>query len=128
MNTSHIIFTLQTISFSGTASLYITVIDDSFATVMDSLRIVVSSITGIEDNWRYQIPKEYVLLQNYPNPFNPVTHIRFGLPKASDVRLEIYNVLGQRILMLVDTHKPAGYYEVILDASQFASGRGSPPL
>jgi len=112
----------STISFGGIASLYITVTDDSFATAMDSLRIVVSQITGIDDDWRYQIPKEYVLLQNYPNPFNPVTHIRFGLPKASDVILEIYNVLGQRLITLVDTHKPAGYHEVILDATQLASG------
>lgn len=60
-------------------------------------------------------PKEFDLSQNYPNPFNPTTTIRFQLPKAITVRLEIYNTLGQVIRTMVDEVKEAGYHTVLWD-------------
>ena len=63
------------------------------------------------------IPDEFVLRQNYPNPFNPVTMIQFAIPEGATVRLEIYNMLGQRVATLIDgEHHPAGHYEAIWDA------------
>jgi hypothetical protein len=59
------------------------------------------------------IPKSLELSQNYPNPFNPTTTIRFSLPETGQVKLIIYNVLGQRVKELVNASKPAGYHEVI---------------
>ena len=56
------------------------------------------------------IPTEYNLFQNYPNPFNPSTKIKFALPVAAHVRLEVFNLLGQSIEVLVDEEKSAGYY------------------
>jgi len=47
-------------------------------------------------------PDQFELDQNYPNPFNPATRISFSLPKAAEVRLEIFNILGQRIVTLLD--------------------------
>lgn len=61
------------------------------------------------------IPKKYALYENYPNPFNPETTLQFDLPENSYVRLEIYNLLGQRIATLVDSHRPAGEYTQIWD-------------
>ena len=58
------------------------------------------------------IPKEYSLTQNYPNPFNPSTVIRYGVPERSHVKLEIFNLLGQRVAMLVDGVQEAQYYQV----------------
>jgi len=58
------------------------------------------------------IPKCYALEQNYPNPFNPVTTIKYQLPKASKVKLEIYNILGQKVKTLIDSEQPADYYEI----------------
>jgi len=56
------------------------------------------------------IPRVFALHQNYPNPFNPVTTIVFDIPEAIDVRIEIYNVLGQRIRTLVSrTYQPGSY-------------------
>lgn len=58
------------------------------------------------------LPKVFALQQNYPNPFNPSTLIRFSLPKESHVRLAIYNLLGQEIIVLVDDNRAPGYYTV----------------
>jgi hypothetical protein len=65
---------------------------------------------------------EYHLSQNYPNPFNPSTTIEFDLPKASDVRIEVYNIAGQKIQTLLNERMPAGSHRVEFDASGFASG------
>ena len=69
-----------------------------------------------------KIPLSFALEQNYPNPFNPTTTIRYSLPEKSFVRLEIYNIAGQKIATLVDGEKNAGYYETKFDANNFASG------
>jgi hypothetical protein len=59
-----------------------------------------------------EIPTKYSLDQNYPNPFNPNTLINYAIPKQSHVKLDVYNILGQRVITLVDTDKPAGFYSV----------------
>lgn len=64
----------------------------------------------------------YALDQNYPNPFNPSTTIRFGLKEAGNVRLAVYNSLGQEVTTLVNEYRPAGNYEVQFNASQLPSG------
>ena len=69
-----------------------------------------------------EIPGRYTLEQNYPNPFNPITTIRYGIPESVHVRLEVYNTIGQRIKVLVDEEKQAGYHQVIFNANDLASG------
>jgi hypothetical protein len=59
------------------------------------------------------IPSEYELAQNYPNPFNGNTAISFGLPQASDVNLNIFNITGQKVATLADGHFEAGRYNII---------------
>ena len=68
------------------------------------------------------IPERFVLEQNYPNPFNPTTTIQFGLPKAGDVSLEVFDMTGRRVATLVDENKSAGWHNVTFDASSLASG------
>jgi len=68
------------------------------------------------------IPVEFTLQQNYPNPFNPTTQIRYGIKEAVDVRLVVYNMLGQEVITLVNEKKSAGWHTITLDASGFSSG------
>jgi len=68
------------------------------------------------------IPKTYLLYQNYPNPFNPTTTIKFGLPRDERVKIVIYDVIGQRVKVLVDGVESAGYHDITFDASGLSSG------
>jgi len=61
------------------------------------------------------LPQKFVLLQNFPNPFNTSTVIRVRLPEASEVRLSIYNLLGQEIRRLIDGEMEAGTHSVQWD-------------
>lgn len=69
-----------------------------------------------------QLPRAVTLKQNYPNPFNPVTQIRFELPESSDVRLDVFNIQGQRVATVVNETRSAGTHTVSFDASTLASG------
>jgi hypothetical protein len=61
------------------------------------------------------VPKTFTLGQNYPNPFNPSTTIPFGVPTRSNVRIEVYNILGQSIAKLTDRQFGPGYYNIAWD-------------
>jgi len=76
--------------------------------------VSTESVTGI--------PTDFSLNQNYPNPFNPSTNIDFGLPQTSDVRIIVYNLLGQQVMTLVDENLQAGFHTVRFDASALSSG------
>ena len=65
---------------------------------------------------------KYTLEQNYPNPFNPTTTISYSLPKASNVKLTIYNLLGQEVTTLVNSFNDAGKHSVQFNASNLSSG------
>jgi photosystem II stability/assembly factor-like uncharacterized protein len=68
------------------------------------------------------VPDNYQLFQNYPNPFNPITHINFSLPKKSNVKIEIYNLIGEIIDELVNYELEAGTYSTEWDGTNFSSG------
>jgi hypothetical protein len=68
------------------------------------------------------VPATYALEQNYPNPFNPSTTIKFAIPEVSNVKLTIYNALGQKVAELVNSTLEAGSYSFNWDASSVASG------
>ncbi|OGL88943.1 hypothetical protein A3I42_00710 [Candidatus Uhrbacteria bacterium RIFCSPLOWO2_02_FULL_49_11] len=68
------------------------------------------------------VPKQFALYQNHPNPFNPTTTFRFDLPEQAHVRLAVYNIIGQKSMMVIDGEMDAGAHSVIWDASQLPSG------
>ena len=67
-------------------------------------------------------PESIELYQNYPNPFNPTTTIKFGLPENSHIKLEIFNILGEKVEELINSELEAGYHEVNFDATWLSSG------
>jgi len=67
-------------------------------------------------------PTHFSLEQNYPNPFNPSTTIEYSIPESGNVKLYVYNSLGEEVETLVNEEKPAGSYEVNFNASELASG------
>jgi hypothetical protein len=69
-----------------------------------------------------EIPELYRLSQNYPNPFNPATNIKFSLPKAGNVKMVVFDILGKEVTTLVNEFRTAGNYVVDFDASNYASG------
>jgi hypothetical protein len=80
-------------------------------------------LTAVETGPRTgPLPSEFSLSQNYPNPFNPVTIIRYGLPKECQVNVTVHDVLGKRVMTLVDANQDAGWHQVNLDASRLATG------
>jgi chitinase len=68
------------------------------------------------------VPDAYVLRQNYPNPFNGTTEIGFSIPSASRVRLEVFNVLGEKVSLTLDADMGPGSYTVPFDAGRLATG------
>lgn len=67
-------------------------------------------------------PEEWELAQNYPNPFNPSTKIKFELPKPESVKIEVYNIIGQKIETLLNQPMPAGYHEIEFNGQNLSSG------
>jgi hypothetical protein len=82
-------------------------------TASDAIGYLIDAVYRIEG----AIPSTYELAQNYPNPFNATTKIAFGVPEASDVKLEVYSITGQRISTLVDGHFEAGNYSLNWDGT-----------
>ena len=67
-------------------------------------------------------PNEFYVSQNYPNPFNPVTTIEYSLPQQSNVKITIYNSIGEKMVVLVSETQQTGIYSVKWDGTDFSSG------
>lgn len=67
-------------------------------------------------------PLTFNLGQNYPNPFNPSTKIKYSIPEAGNIRLSVYNTVGEEIAILADGYSEAGFFEITFDASNLPSG------
>jgi len=84
-------------------------------------KVTVQPLTSIEED-ALRFPKDFALSQNYPNPFNPKTIIKYGIPRRAAVRIEIFDMLGKRVRILIDGIHEAGTYEVEFEAKGLSSG------
>jgi len=96
---------------SGAATLTVIATDG----INEGRAVLRDLIVSVAQQEKPVSPAQFILRQNYPNPFNPETQIRYDLPKSTHVRLDIFNILGQRVKVLVDEQKLAGAYSLIWD-------------
>ena len=92
------------------------VLDDiriyNYALSYSSIKSLYDFVTDIEDNQEVVLPKNFGLTQNFPNPFNNQTNIEFQISSQSSIKLEIFNILGQKVKTLIDEDKSPGYYAI----------------
>lgn len=79
-------------------------------------------ITSIKDNTQVLAQIKSILYQNYPSPFNPTTTIKYSIPKTSNVKLKVFDLLGREVTELVNEEKSPGDYTINFNASGLASG------
>ena len=96
-----------------TSSFKLDIYSDGYLFWSDTLSLEI--FLGIDSELSL-FPNEYKLHQNYPNPFNPITTLRYQIPHASEVRIVIYDILGQHVITLVDEQQQAGFKAVIWDS------------
>jgi hypothetical protein len=78
-----------------------------------------TSVNSVEDGLA---PKEFALFQNYPNPFNPTTTIRYGITEKSNVKIILFNAIGEEVALLINEEKESGYHQVEFNAAILPSG------
>ena len=98
--------------------LYVALPDGTVLALPAATSAAIPPLAGLEKT----LPEKFELNQNYPNPFNPTTTISFSLAEAGETKLEIYNVLGQRVQTVIDKRMEAGPHQVEIDGSNMASG------
>jgi len=81
-----------------------------------------SSISNINTDKNYILPGKFILFQNYPNPFNPSTRIKYELSKSEKVKIEVFNMLGQKIETLTTKSMSAGLHEIEFTSKDLPSG------
>ena len=88
------------------------------------IRAQMDSENALEtvDGFNNQVPDKFSLSQNYPNPFNPSTRIQFGLSEQANTKLEIYNILGESVQIIIDDGMDAGFYDFNISMNGLASG------
>jgi hypothetical protein len=77
--------------------------------------------TALDPNYS-GIPSKFELNQNYPNPFNPATTISYDVPRASNVKISVYDIQGKEVQVLVNENKAAGSYRIHWDGTKYSSG------
>ena len=87
--------------------------------------LVSAGVERMEIQDQARTPETYALYQNYPNPFNGSTAIRYQLPVTAQVKLTVYNILGEQIVTLVKGNQPAGYYTEFYHASDQKNNEAS---
>lgn len=109
----------QSTNYPTTSGSYQPILDGRVNALITKLNL---SPTTLVNPGSLSLPNKFELMQNYPNPFNPSTVIRFSIPFSSNVKIEVYNILGEKIKELVNEQKSTGNYEVNFNTNGLASG------
>jgi hypothetical protein len=97
---------------------------DQWANLWEAEIWGIESANSVEENEQTEeiLPSEFGISQNYPNPFNPSTKVQVKMKENAAARLDVYNLLGERVLAVLDEELSAGIHEVNIDGTKLASG------
>jgi predicted nucleotidyltransferase len=114
-------WTIKGLDSSQTYYWSVQAIDNCFAAseFAPEQSLLITSVEGEKFN---KLPAEYELNQNFPNPFNPNTTIRFSLPQTTQLKINLYNMLGEQVATLAEGMYEAGYHKVVFNTSSLPSG------
>lgn len=96
--------------------LYATVTREGYLPCQKEVKVEIIAVADGSDP--ENLPREFALFQNYPNPFNPSTNIVYHLPRDSEVKLEIFNLLGQRVKCIDEGAQKAGVHSLTLETEE----------
>ena len=110
---------IDTAAFAGVQPtiLILTAVDGNreIVPIFHKGTLQISVATDVDDAENDLLPKTFSLAQNYPNPFNPSTVIEFALPRASDVRIDMFDITGRRVRTIADEAMTAGVHRITFD-------------
>jgi parallel beta-helix repeat protein len=106
----------------GLDSPYGVVSTQTISDLLQALHQVIPPVPRANHENYMKPPDNYVLEQNYPNPFNATTTLRYAIPSSGQVRLTIYNIMGQKVATLVNERQDEGYHSVLWNSANLASG------
>jgi len=123
-STADITYTDSLVTAGNMYYYYVTATANGLKSIpSDTVFATVEDPTGIDEKWGQGIPSVFDIDQNYPNPFNPATTIRYQLPKATNVYIAVYDMLGQKIRTLVDENQTSNYYTIQWDGLNESGGK-----
>ncbi len=96
--------------------------DTQIMTTSPTVALTVSRISTVASQSTDNAPASFALEGNYPNPFNPATSVVYTLPHPARVRLQVYDILGREVALLVDKHQPAGRHTIVWEARDEPGG------
>ena len=87
-------------------------VNPGISPILEEVTISWSELVGIDDEYNFTKLSTFQLLPNYPNPFNPETTISFDLPESGEIKLEIFNIKGQKVITLISDQLSAGEHSI----------------
>ena len=115
-----LVYSMQNKTFDKSVTLQI--IDGGSLDTSSDLSIVVGDANGNKMSVRWLDGQNFSITSLYPNPFNPATQIDYNVSQAGDLRLSVYNILGQEVAVLYNGYQSEGDYQSIWNAGSLASG------
>ena len=120
INKVALIYSMQNKTFNN--SLTVQIVDGANLNTDSDISIIAGDVIGDKMSVRWLDGRNFSITNLYPNPFNPVTQIDYSVDQAGDLRLSVYNILGQEVAVLHSGYQTEGDYQAVWNAGSLASG------